>query len=1020
MMQFTQEHLTQLRSIVLRSQHHSNEIRVPATNELSAAERQGGFPLLMLKLIEITNAPAPEDRSIRQMSSILFKNYIKRNWAPSEDGGKENATISEADRALVKDNVVTLMCMVPPEVQRQLSEVVGVISQSDFPAKWENLLPELVSKFNSQDFHVINGVLLTANSIFRRFRYVFRSDEIYRELKYCLDNFQEPLLRLFTLTWTGVETATAAGTATKQALAGPLEALRLMARIFFSLNWQDLPEYFEDHMGEWMALFTKTLNYSNPLLVDADEEDEADPITRLQAAVVQTLLLYADKYEEEFKDLLPGFTQTVWNLLMRVSQQPKYDGLAFAAIGFLASVVKKAMHIDLFKEETALRTIVQSIVIPNLHLRESDEELFEDNPVEYIRRDIEGSDSDTRRRGAADLVKGLCRHFEAQVTGICMQYVQGMLQEYSADPANKWKSKDAAITLVLALTVKGQTEAAGVSSVNAAVSISDFFTAHILPELQSGRDERPVLKADAIKFVTTFRNQMGAESTPVMFPLLVTLLSSESGVVRTYAANAVERFLSMKDKLPPAPGHTHGRAVPRLGREQLTPFLQPLLEGLFNVLEKEETNSYVMKTAMRVVVTADAAVTPMTGPVLTKLTQQLGKVAANQSDPQFTHYLFETLAALIRAVCGGSAAAGAGTPTAGGAAAGGGATGPMASAAAVEEFERALFPPFQTVLGMEVAELTPYVFQILAMLLELRPSAGVSAGYASLFTPLLTPALWESKGNVPALSRLLRAYLRKGGEGLMASNPTALPGVLGVFQKLVSSKVNEGHGLALLETVVAALPAPLLAQYMGQVFSLLLMRLQTHKTTRYVRLLLHFFAHVLVVQARSGAAAAAGSSLVERLEAIQPGLFGMILEQVWLPNVVPPQAWGDREDKHAQAVGLAHLVALPALAQNPPLWKQAVAALVSVLLGEQSANSQDDEDDEAEGVQAYDSAYCRLHHATVPGALSGGDVVLTATDPKQMLAATLRQPGAVAMLQGIPDATLASLRSIVAPLGVSL
>jgi len=33
-----------------------------------------------------------------------------------------------------------------------------------------------------------------------------------------------------------------------------MTALRTMARIFFSLNWQDLPEYFEDHMAEWMEV----------------------------------------------------------------------------------------------------------------------------------------------------------------------------------------------------------------------------------------------------------------------------------------------------------------------------------------------------------------------------------------------------------------------------------------------------------------------------------------------------------------------------------------------------------------------------------------------------------------------------------------------------------------------------------------------------------------------------------------------------------------------------------------------
>ena len=60
-----------------------------------------------------------------------------------------------------------------------------------------------------------------------------------------------------------------------------------------------------------------------------------------------------------------------------------------------------------------------NIVIPNIKFREEDEELFEDNPIEYIRCDIEGSDSDTRRRTACELVKGLRKFYETEVRPRC-------------------------------------------------------------------------------------------------------------------------------------------------------------------------------------------------------------------------------------------------------------------------------------------------------------------------------------------------------------------------------------------------------------------------------------------------------------------------------------------------------------------------------------------------------------------------------------------------------------------------
>ena len=59
----------------------------------------------------------------------------------------------------------------------------------------------------------------------------------------------------------------------------------------------------------------------------------------------------------------------------------------------------------------------------------SDEELFEDNPEEYIRRDIEGSDVDTRRKAACDLVKALAKTYEEHISCSFSAYVKVSFSE---------------------------------------------------------------------------------------------------------------------------------------------------------------------------------------------------------------------------------------------------------------------------------------------------------------------------------------------------------------------------------------------------------------------------------------------------------------------------------------------------------------------------------------------------------------------------------------------------------------
>ena len=64
------------------------------------------------------------------------------------------------------------MLSTPPLVQAQLSEALSIVCGHDFPQQWPNLLSELVERLvGSNDLKTISGVLATANSIFKRYRY---------------------------------------------------------------------------------------------------------------------------------------------------------------------------------------------------------------------------------------------------------------------------------------------------------------------------------------------------------------------------------------------------------------------------------------------------------------------------------------------------------------------------------------------------------------------------------------------------------------------------------------------------------------------------------------------------------------------------------------------------------------------------------------------------------------------------------------------------------------------------------
>jgi exportin-2 (importin alpha re-exporter) len=368
------------------------QARNAATQYLKAHEQA---PDLAVSLLQVL-AEGSVDLAVKQAAAIYFKNLIMREWVSDTDVERIDVT----SKNTIKVHIVQLMLVAPKLVQAQLSQALAIISQADFPSHWEQLLPELVSKLAQGDPDINVGVLETAHSIFHRYRYEVKSQALWEEIKYVLGVFQGPVTQIFQQTVEQLRTP-------NQPLALQLQlfkALHLEVEIFFSLNSQDLPEFFEDNMKLWFGNFQHFLQYSNPALAP-NKDDAAGPVEEVQAAICEAINLYTNKYEEEFKEWVPVFVQEAWNLLTRLDEQERYDTLATTAIRFLTSVVKKDWNKELFNNEAALKTICEKVVIPQLKLRESDVEMFTMNGLEFIRRDIEGSDIDTRRRTTVDFVQ---------------------------------------------------------------------------------------------------------------------------------------------------------------------------------------------------------------------------------------------------------------------------------------------------------------------------------------------------------------------------------------------------------------------------------------------------------------------------------------------------------------------------------------------------------------------------------------------------------------------------------------
>ena len=420
--------------------------------------------------------------------------------------------------------------------------------------------------------------------------------------------------------------------------------MNLLVKIFYDLSCQDLPPIFEDNLAEVTSLLHKYLTYQNPLLA-TDDDSESGPLEFVKAGICEVITLYMQKYEDAFGELCKPFITSTWNLLTTIGPETKFDILVSKALHFLTAVASQDKHAATFNDDTTLGQVVEKVVLPNISLRESDIEQFEDEPIEYIRRDLEGSDADTRRRAATDFLRKLLEKFEPLVTDVVGRYISHYLAAFTQNPDSEWKSKDTAVYLFSAIAAKGViTSTHGVKTTNTLVNVVDFFQNNIASDLLADTGVEPIIKVDAIKFLYTFRSFLTKAQWTAAFPPLVKNLASSNYVVYTYAAVAVERVLFL----------TNDSGEHIFGKDDVAPFGKDLLEHLFQLIEKDsapekiQENEFLMRCVMRVLLVLKDGIISVTDSVLQHLIKITDIIGRNPSNPRFYYYHFEALGALIR------------------------------------------------------------------------------------------------------------------------------------------------------------------------------------------------------------------------------------------------------------------------------------------------------------------------------------------------------------------------------------
>ncbi|KAJ2160790.1 Nonsense-mediated mRNA decay protein 5 [Coemansia sp. RSA 552] len=475
--------LNQLVSLFDSTLHPDPSVREGAEKQLQQLESQDGFLALLLRAI----ASADLQLGTRQAAAIYFKNRVRRSWNPTPRATEQHAPIGENDRTVTRSNILSGIVVSPQAIKLQLTECLGIILKYDFPERWPQFTVELRDLLNSEDTSRVYTGLLALLELVKRYRYTTNRDVLNEAARELFPRVQK---------------------IADEALASDDElAMRMVWLAFKSyLNTiqTGLPVPFQElgNLVAWGTSFIKMIE--KPVAFDKDTIDEnaaREPVWKAKKWAVRSINRLYSRYGNPA--LLPSSNakkHAAFAKLFTADFMPQILQVYLRQIeGFTAGAVWMSERIrgliaqfmsDCVKEKSAWKLlkphvegIVEHFIFPQMCFTQEDQELWEDNPPEYVSKRIDPIDDfGSAASAVTNLLVDLAFDRKKTTLSPILVFINNVLNRYaqSNEQARDARAKDGALNMMGALC-----ETLISPKSNFASSMPEFLLTHVVPEFKS-------------------------------------------------------------------------------------------------------------------------------------------------------------------------------------------------------------------------------------------------------------------------------------------------------------------------------------------------------------------------------------------------------------------------------------------------------------------------------------------------------------------------------------------------------
>uniref|UniRef100_A0A8V0ZGU8 Importin 7 n=1 Tax=Gallus gallus TaxID=9031 RepID=A0A8V0ZGU8_CHICK len=567
-------------------------LREAAERQLNEAHKSVNFVSTLLQITMSEQLDLP----VRQAGVIYLKNMITQYWPDRETAPGEIPpySIPEEDRHCIRENIVEAIIHSPELIRVQLTTCIHHIIKHDYPSRWTAVVEKIGFYLQSDNSACWLGILLCLYQLVKNYEY--KKPEERSPLIAAMQHFLPVLKDSFI-----------------QLLSDPSDQSVLIQKqifkIFYALVQYTLPLELinQQNLTEWIEILKTVVDRDVPaetLQVDEDDRPEL-PWWKCKKWALHILARLFERYGSpgnvskeynEFAEVfLKAFAVGVQQVLLKVLYQ--YKEKQYMAPRVLQQTLnyinQGVSHAVTWKNlKPHIQGIIQDVIFPLMCYTDADEELWQEDPYEYIRMKFDVFEDFISPTTAAQTLLFTSCSKRKEVLQKTMGFCYQILTEPNADP----RKKDGALHMIGSLAeillkkkiYKDQMEY--------------MLQNHVFPLFSS---ELGYMRARACWVLHYFCEVKFKSDQNLQTALELTrrcLIDDREMPVKVEAAIALQVLISNQEK----------------AKEYITPFIRPVMQALLHIIRETE-NDDLTNVIQKMICEYSEEVTP----IAVEMTQHL-------------------------------------------------------------------------------------------------------------------------------------------------------------------------------------------------------------------------------------------------------------------------------------------------------------------------------------------------------------------------------------------------------------